>query len=209
LDLCLAHHTLLLPLDNNEFAIRAIRAGPNEFGGVFNSDFIEHHYLPHVAKTLRASTLKGYKNDIYRKHIKERLGELRLCDFRTVHAQRILREIPEIGHTTRLRVKSFLSGVFKHALQEGFLDGHNPVREASAPGSPNKFKGPTYTLRGDSENIRSCGKERYEGVCRHFCCCLCGTTLGGIAWAALERLRWDKVDRKPHTLENAHSWGEN
>jgi hypothetical protein len=36
LDFCLAHHMLLLPLDNNEFASRA---GPNEFSGVSSAGF--------------------------------------------------------------------------------------------------------------------------------------------------------------------------
>jgi integrase len=110
------------------------------------ADFIENYYLPHVKRELKPSTYKDYSKDIFEKHLKIRLGDIRLRDFRTVHAQRILREIPEIGHTTRLRVKSFLSGAFKHALREGFLDGVNPVHNTSVPGRPTKFKGDTYTM---------------------------------------------------------------
>ena len=113
--------------------------------------FIENVYLPHVKKELRSSTHKDY-NDIVRYHLRERLGDTRLRDFRTVHAQRLLREIPDLGHTSLLRVKSFLSGTFKHAKREGFIDGENPVRDASVPGRPKKYKPPTYTMEA-IENI--------------------------------------------------------
>ena len=114
-------------------------------------NFIENVYLPHVKKELRPSTYKDY-NDILRVHLKARLGDIRLRDFRTVHGQRLLREITGVGHTSLLRIKSFLSGVFKHAKREGFLDGENPMRDTSAPGRPAKYKGPAYTM-SDIENI--------------------------------------------------------
>jgi integrase len=108
-------------------------------------DFIDNVYLPHVKKELRPSTYKDY-NDIVRVHLRQRLGDVRLRDFRTVHGQRLMREITGVGHVTLLRVKSLLSGVFKHAKREGFLDGENPIRDVSVPGRPKKFRGPTYEL---------------------------------------------------------------
>jgi len=80
--------------------------------------FIDDYYLPHVQKELRPSTYKDY-NDILRVHLRSRLGDIRLRDFRTVHGRRLLREITGVGHTSLLRIKSFLSGVFKHAKREG------------------------------------------------------------------------------------------
>jgi integrase len=114
-------------------------------------DFIDNVYLPHVKKELRPSTYKDY-GDIVRVHLRGRLGDIRLRDFRTVHAQRLLREITGVGHVSLLRIKSLLSGVFKHARREGFLDSENPIRDASAPSRPKKFKRPTYTL-ADLEDI--------------------------------------------------------
>ena len=114
------------------------------------TDFIELRYLPHVQKNLRPSTYKDYKRDIFEKHLVQRLGKLRLRDFRTVNGQRLLASIheanPNIGHKTLLRVKSFLSGAFKHAKREGILDGLNPMVDVSAPGRPRKFKAPVYSL---------------------------------------------------------------
>jgi len=159
------------------------------------TDFIEIHYLPHAQKTLRASTYKDYSKDIYRKHLKARLGGLRLRDFRTVHAQQILREIPDIGHATRLRIKSFLSGVFKHALREGFLDGHNPVSDASAPGRPAKFKGPTYSL-DEIATILNVIKKRDKKAFA----VIAVAAFAGLRLAELRGLRWSDFDGQRLTV---------
>jgi hypothetical protein len=42
----------------------------------------------------------------------------------------------DVGHKTLLRIKSFLSGVFKHARREGFVDTPNPMIDVSVPGRP-------------------------------------------------------------------------
>ena len=88
---------------------------------------------------LRASTYKNYKIDEYERHFRHRLGNLRLRDFRAAHGQRLISAIakdnPEMGHKTLLRLKSFMSGVFKHARVEGYLDDENPMRDVSLPRS--------------------------------------------------------------------------
>lgn len=108
--------------------------------------FIEGVYLPHVQKTLRASTYKDYEKDVFKKHLKKRLGDLRIGNFRTVDGQRIISDIADstqVGHKTQLRIKSFLSGVFKYAKQLGYTDGENPMRDVKCFGKTKKFKGST------------------------------------------------------------------
>lgn len=109
-------------------------------------DFIEKFYLPHVQRELRPSTYKSYRKDIFEAHLKKLLGDVRLRDFRTVHAQKILRQIPGVGHRTLLHIKSFLSGVFKFAKREGLLDGVNPITDTSVPGKAGYEKGPAYSV---------------------------------------------------------------
>ncbi len=81
------------------------------------TDFIVNHYLPFVQQNLRPSTYKDYRSDIYERHLVDRIGNVKLRDFRTVMGQRLIAAIhkdnPEIGHKTLLRIKSFLSGVFR------------------------------------------------------------------------------------------------
>ena len=114
--------------------------------------FIENVFLPYVEKEMRPATYKNYKKDLYEKHVKSLLGDIRLRDFRTVHGQKLLRMIPPpsvgtgSGRTTLLRAKAFLSSAFKHARREGFLDSANPMQDVSVPGRPAKFKGKTYTI---------------------------------------------------------------
>jgi integrase len=120
--------------------------------------FIDVYYLPHVKKELRPSTYKDY-NDIVRVHLRQRLGDVRLRDFRTVHGQRLLRDITGVGHTSLLRIKSLLSGVFKHAKREGFIDNENPMRDVSAPGRSAKYKGPAYTMQDIEHHLVAVGKK--------------------------------------------------
>ncbi len=102
---------------------------------------------------LRPSTYKNYKTDEWERHFKNRVGNLRLRDFRAAHGQRLISAIakdhPELGHKTLLRLKSFLSGVFKHARTEGYLEGENPMRDVTLPRNVRraKFKGDTYTVK--------------------------------------------------------------
>jgi integrase len=116
------------------------------------SDFIENIYLPSVKETLRPSTHKDYKRDCYECHIKSRLNGLRLRDFRTVIGQKLIQDIaksnPLIGHKTLVRLKSFLSGAFRHAKAKGILDEQNPMRDVTLPENVprRKFQGDTHTV---------------------------------------------------------------
>ncbi len=106
------------------------------------SDYIDDFYFPSVEDRLRPATIDAYKFAFSK--VKDKL-DIRLRDFRTVHGQRILREIP-VGRRTLIHIKAFLSAVFKHAKQEGVLDGLNPMVDVSVPGRPAKFKGAAYSL---------------------------------------------------------------
>jgi len=97
-------------------------------------EFVEKVYLPYIDE-LRASTKKGYR-EIWNNHICDRVGNVRLREFRTVHASKMLRAIGEehdLTKTTLQHIKSMLSGVFTHAKNEGAFDGVNPVQDAKIP----------------------------------------------------------------------------
>jgi hypothetical protein len=91
--------------------------------------FVESIYLPYVRQHKRPSTAKGY-TDIYEDHVKTRVAGVRLGSFRTVDGQRLLDNIAangKLSHQTLIHIKSFLSGVFSHALRTGAIDGANPI----------------------------------------------------------------------------------
>ena len=107
--------------------------------------FVESNYLPFVESETRASTKKGYR-EIWNNHICGRAGDIRLREFRTVHASKMLRAIAEendLSKTTLQHIKSVLSGIFTHAKNEGAFDGANPIQGARIPSNAREA-GETY-----------------------------------------------------------------
>jgi len=111
------------------------------------SAFVEGAYLPWTKEERRASTSKGH-HEIWSNHLRNRIGELRLREFRTVDASRMLRAIAkekDLPTTTLQHIKSVLSTIFTYARNEGAFDGANPVdkvlipRHAREPGETHAY----------------------------------------------------------------------
>jgi integrase len=69
-------------------------------------------------------------------YLSARLERIIVRDFRTVDAGSLLADIHrehKVGRTTLKHIKSFLSGVFTYAKNQGAFDGVNPVRDAMIP----------------------------------------------------------------------------
>jgi integrase len=152
---------------------------------VLLTKYIEDVYLPAAEKRLRASTNWDYRQ-IFTQHLKPRTKDLRLRDFRTVHGQRIMHSIPNVGHARLLRIKAVLSAVFAHALRTGVLDGVNPMHGVSVPGKPVKFKGHAYSLSEIEGMLVST-----DGVARIV---IAVAALTGLRLSELRGLRWSDFD---------------
>src|SRR5216684_5440572 len=158
------------------------------------TEFIETVYLPMAKQFLRPSTYKNYKIDEYERHFRHRLGSLRLRDFRTAHGQRLIsaiaRENPELGHKTLLRLKSFLSGVFRHAKTEGYLDDQNPMRDVTLPRSVRrvKFRGDKYTVNEITTLLSNTYSSDYHG--RVAFAVVATAAFTGLRLAELRGLQW-------------------
>jgi len=149
------------------------------------ADYIEDIYLPAAEKRLRNSTIWDYKHIFYQ-HLKSRLGDLRLRDFRTVHGQRIMHSIEGVGHARLLRIKAVLSAVFTHAIRMGLLDGTNPIHAVSVPGKPTKFRGEIYSL-DEIEGLLVAT----SGIARVV---IAVAALTGLRLSELRGLRWGDFD---------------
>ena len=106
--------------------------------------FVENNYLPYASDQKRPSTYRSYHN-IWQHHIKKQCGQTRLRDFRTVDGECLLAEIArqnDLTRSTLKRIKSFLSGIFKHAKRLGCINGSNPIHDVSIPKS--RPAGQTY-----------------------------------------------------------------
>jgi hypothetical protein len=99
-------------------------------------DFVEKVYLVNKAEELAASTIDGYRGR-WEPQLAPRCGHIRLREFETPDAQRVLVDIarcnPKMPQETINHFRSLLSGIFRHAIQQGYLKGANPIREATAP----------------------------------------------------------------------------
>jgi integrase len=138
-----------------------------------------------------------------------------LRDFRTVHGQRILRDIP-LGHRTLLHIKSFLSGVFRHAKQNGVLDGLNPMVDVTVPKprvDEKRFKGVAYSVDDvermleDIEGDEERGGDPAKLVTAYEVIALLSFT--GLRQSEARGLRWQDWDEEKQTLNISRAvWGK-
>ncbi len=124
----------------------AVRILADEFLAPFNNgtttvdslmsltDFIEKRYLPYVKEHKAPSTYAGYRN-LWSLYIEDR-GTMALRDYRTCECDDLLLEIARAHDTAKetiKRVKSFLSGTFRHAKRLGVLNTENPMWDTVLP----------------------------------------------------------------------------
>ena len=99
-------------------------------------DFVDRVYFPQVERNLRPSTLRGY-HIIWDDQLKSHCARLWLREVRTSHVQAVLNSLASAGRfgTNSIKhLKSFLSGVFKLAIQlDYYASNHNPVQQTSIP----------------------------------------------------------------------------
>jgi integrase len=135
----LAKHELE-PLNRNQ----ALPLGVTKLG-----DFLERVYLPFAKRQKRPSTYKGY-SQMWFYHLKAGCESAWMREVKTCHVQSWLEEIGRdhgISKTTLKHVKNFRSGVFRHAAQQGYFDGANPVKLVEIPAfAPNGAETKPYSL---------------------------------------------------------------
>jgi integrase len=91
--------------------------------------------MPFVEENFKPSTVAGYKH-LWGHYLSPRLQNVVLRDFRTVDAANLMANLHRahnIGRTMLKHFKSFLSGVFTYAKNQGALDGVNPMQGAMIP----------------------------------------------------------------------------
>lgn len=112
-------------------------------------DFVNRVYLPFAKQQKRPSTYRGY-SQMWSSYLKERCEDAWMREVKTHHVQSWLEEIGrehELSKTTLKHVKNFLSGVFRHAAQQGYFDGASPVKLAEIPAfAPSSLETEAYSL---------------------------------------------------------------
>jgi integrase len=98
--------------------------------------FVDNVYFPHVEQHLRPSTISTYHN-IWENQLKPYCARLWMREIRTSHVQKVLHDLVRDGRlniNSMKHAKSFLSGVFKLAIQLDYCaSDHNPMQQTSIP----------------------------------------------------------------------------
>ena len=112
-------------------------------------------------------------------------------EVKTCHVQSWLEEIGRdhgISKTTLKHVKNFLSGVFRHAAQQGYFDGANPVKLAEIPAfAPNGAETKPYSLEEIAVMLKVLSEPSVTAVAT---AAFTGLRLGelrGLTWESYER----------------------
>lgn len=116
-------------------------SAPTALGTMEIVPFVNDVYLPWVKEQREPSTHNGYRK-IWNGYFAERLKGIRLRDFHAADGEKLMQRIADeektrdksvLSHTTLTRIKSFLSGIFTHAIRQGYLRGTNPISPVSIP----------------------------------------------------------------------------
>jgi integrase len=112
-------------------------------------DFVERIYLPFIRAYKRPSTAAGYQG-MWNLYLLPRCSDLWLREVETFHIQRLLEQIARehgVSKTTLGHIKHLLSGIFRHAAQQGFRSAGNPVTLAAIPAfAPKGKEKEAYTI---------------------------------------------------------------
>src|ERR1019366_225514 len=111
----------IIPL-KNEFMEKFNRAATSAEPGIRLWDFVDKISFPAVERRLARSTVKGYR-DSWRCHLLDRIGNIRIRDFRTCDGETLMEELDrqhgtKLAHGTYKHIKVTLSAIFTHAKRK-------------------------------------------------------------------------------------------
>lgn len=113
----------------------ANRADQTQDGSMTLEQFADRQYIPYAKRQLRPSTWSVYES-VWTNHLKTRVGEVRVREFRTYHGEQLMAELADktgMRRSSLTKVKNVLSAMFVYAKRSGRLDGINPMQGVSIP----------------------------------------------------------------------------
>ncbi len=105
-------------------------------------------YLKDKKLTLRPGSYSGY-TQLWEKYLKPRIGSKVLRDFKRPDAYLLWQEIARacpVSRQTMNHIRFFMSGVFKAALNRGFMTGENPAEADLPNGLRGRGETEAYTI---------------------------------------------------------------
>jgi integrase len=175
-----------------ERILTPLNRGSQPEGSLTFADFYEKHFLPHVRARRKPSTAKFYK-DAYNNHLKA-VGDIRLRDFTTAHAQSVLDGI-KLSHQSVMRIKTAMSAAFTIARQKDFIRTANPVTGTKAEGSRSTFKPHAYTLAEITEMLAVLPEPARTVVAV--------AAFSGLRHGEIRGLRWEDYDGQSFQVQRS------
>ena len=176
--------------------LRPLNEGKTRPEGTLSvSQFVEDHYLPFGEENFKPSTIAGYKK-MWEAYLSPRLTNILVRDFRTVDAANLLADLHRkhnLGRTTLKHIKSFLSGVFTYAKNQGVLDGENPVRDAMIP---KKAAAPEETHAASPDEVLAIMEALAEAGQRQARAAVALVFFAGLRPGEARGARWEDFDGK-------------
>jgi integrase len=163
-------------------------ATSNVSSGITVAAFVENHYLSYAERVKSASTSSGYRG-LWVRYVRDHeFASLRVIQVETSHVRRLLLAVQsdgELAKRTCQHLKSFLSGVFTYAKNEGVIK-LNPVHETLLP---EDAKAPRETYAYDLASIQTM-LGVLVGAPKVFIA-LAG--LAGLRLGEIQALRWEDI----------------
>jgi integrase len=152
------------------------------------AEFFKTVFAPHMAARRKVSTCYCMQKN-WDKELLPRIGNLRVRDFVTPDAQKTLdaiaRENPKLARQTLFRYKSLMSAVMRHAVNQGYHAGPNPVSLAEVgSGKPSKVM-PHYLLEEVRQLLTVLPEPSRTAVAI--------AAFSGLRRGEIEGLRWEDI----------------
>jgi integrase len=162
------------------------------------NDFFSDVFLPHMSERRKVSSVYCHRLN-WQKQMSPRIGEIRVRDFTTVHAQATLdaigRENPDLARQTLFRLKSLMSAVVRHACSQGYHPGPNPVSLAEVT-SGKSSKIPPFYLLDEVRRIISALPEPARTA-------VAIAAFAGLRRGEIEGLRWEDIEPNAIRVERS------
>jgi len=97
-------------------------------------DFCEREYMPRIQAKRHPSTFDGYRK-LWSKHIRPHFGKRKLHEYRSADATQFFEQLADrgLGRHSIAHVRSFMSGLFRRAVNTPGLLQSNPIHDAETP----------------------------------------------------------------------------
>lgn len=164
--------------------------------------FVEGEYLPFMKKELRPTSYMT-RDSIWRNQLKNRVGHIRLRDFKTSAGEAVLQAIADEGkvHRSYIRaIKTELSAIFTYARRRDAITIANPMAGVVIPKSAKPLaKRGVYDLE---QTIRMLGA--LEGTAKVL---VATAAFAGLRRGELQALEWSDYDGKQLFIRHNISQG--